>query len=286
MPNTSSSVDEKLWGDSDSLVRDLERSVNVLKSLVNANKLDQKARKRLIHHVVKRLVTANFPEDGVEGDNSWKPDESRQKMFQAFSKKQSVTDSSDEWKLSRNKKPAQNGNAESSNSDKFDGHTDRTETDGRKARMGLRIDDCNSSNKSASSDCFLLPRNYKPAKAKSAFSMKKKSAAVQPETTTSCTEEDASRLMLGNVHSQRNSVASSDCNSLDWRMPVTLSERRLEMKRCNNSDSGDAKLVNYAEMEKRNQLLWITNEISHLSNLKKFVVVLQVTIANENQNTM
>lgn len=270
MPNTSSSVDEKLWGgEPDSLVRDLERSVNVLKSLVDANKLDQKARKRLIHHVVKRLVTANFPEDGVEADSAWKPDESsRQKMFQAFTKKQSVTDSSDEWKLSRSKKPVQNGNAESSISDKFDGHTDRTETDGRKARMGLRIDDCNSSNKSVSSDCFLLPRSYKSSKSKSAYSMKKKSTAVQPETTTSCTEEDASRLML---HNQRNSVASSDCNSLDWRMPVTMSERRLEMKRCNNLDSGDAKLVNYAEMEKRNQLLWITNEISHLSNLKKFV---------------
>lgn len=41
MPNTSSSIDEKLWGDSDSLVRDLERSVNILKSLVDANKCDK-----------------------------------------------------------------------------------------------------------------------------------------------------------------------------------------------------------------------------------------------------
>ena len=52
LPNSSSSVNEKLWGDSDSLVRDLERSVNILKSLVDANKCDKQVKKRLIQHVI------------------------------------------------------------------------------------------------------------------------------------------------------------------------------------------------------------------------------------------
>lgn len=60
-------------------------------------------------------------------------------------------------------------------------------------------------------------------------------------------------------------------NSADWRLPATVSERRYELRRCNDSDSADTKLVSYAEMEKRNQLIWITNEISHLSNLKKLL---------------
>jgi hypothetical protein len=44
-----------------------------------------------------------------------------------------------------------------------------------------------------------------------------------------------------------------------------------ELQRHKNSDSNATKLVSYAEMEKRNQLIWITNEISHLSNLKKLL---------------
>lgn len=72
---------------------------------------------------------------------------------------------------------------------------------------------------------------------------------------------------------RRSPVDSSHdaANSADWRLPTTMSERRYELRRCSNTDSADTKLVTYAEMEKRNQLIWITNEISHLSNLKKLL---------------
>ena len=60
-------------------------------------------------------------------------------------------------------------------------------------------------------------------------------------------------------------------HSADWRLPATLSERRYEMRRCSASDTVDSKIVNYVEMEKQNQLEWITNEISHLCNLKKLL---------------
>lgn len=72
---------------------------------------------------------------------------------------------------------------------------------------------------------------------------------------------------------RRSPVDSSHdvVNSANWRLPTTMSERRYELRRCSNTDSGDTKLVTYAEMEKRNQLIWITNEISHLSNLKKLL---------------
>lgn len=108
MPNTSSSIDEKLWGDSDSLVRDLERSVNILKSLVDANKFDKQVKKRLIHHVVKRLVTAKYTEDDkierrdLEDNVPWNPADARNKVYraeilQALAAK-NTTDSSDDWK--------------------------------------------------------------------------------------------------------------------------------------------------------------------------------------------
>ncbi|XP_058803918.1 uncharacterized protein LOC131671478 isoform X2 [Phymastichus coffea] len=296
MPNTSSSIEEKLWGDSDSLVRDLERSIHILKGLVDANKLDKQVKKRLIHHVVKRLVTAKYTDDKIEHNLEenvpWNPADARNKVYrteiiQALAK--NTTDSSDDWKPTQKKKspkksaPAKESKAmkdmismpaeiESSNSDKFDRNTDRTVMDGRKARMGLRADDCerrNSSNtptnKSESSECFLPQRQFaKIDKMKDMFIT----------STSNSSPQDQNRALLDAVvNSRRSPVDSSNeaGNSADWRMPTTMSERRYEMRRCSNSDSGDTKLVSYAEMEKQNQLIWITNEISHLSNLKKLL---------------
>lgn len=261
MPNTSSSIDEKLWGESDSLVRDLERSVNILKSLVDANKCDKTVKKRLIHHVVKRLVTAKYTDDKIEHNLEenvpWNPDDARKKVYraeiiQALAKKQNTTDSSDDWKFQKSKEKTATRtlkeiiNLESSASEKF---PPNTELDGRKARMGLRVEDCDRTtpseqNKSESSECFLPQRNYK----KNMFCIKKKC-----DTTTT------------------NSSPDQNHNPDDWRLPTTVSERNFELRRCSNSDSGDSKLVSYAEMEKKNQLIWITNEISHLSNLKKLL---------------
>lgn len=112
MPNTSSSIDEKLWGDSDSLVRDLERSVSILKSLVDANKLDKQVKRRLIHHVVKRLNSAKYTEEdkiehNLEENVPWNPDDARNKVYrteiiQALAK--NTTDSSDDWKPTREQK--------------------------------------------------------------------------------------------------------------------------------------------------------------------------------------
>ncbi|XP_043469217.1 uncharacterized protein LOC122502932 [Leptopilina heterotoma] len=263
MPNTSSSIDEKLWGESDSLVRDLERSVNILKSLVDANKCDKTVKKRLIHHVVKRLVTAKYTDDKIEHNLEenvpWNPDDARKKVYraeiiQALAKKQNTTDSSDDWKFQKSKEKTATRtlkeiiNLESSASEKF---LPNTELDGRKARMGLRVEDCDRStpseqNKSESSECFLPQRNY----TKNMFCIKKKC-----DTTTTNSSPDQ------NLNPEPN----------DWRLPTTVSERNFELRRCSNSDSGDSKLVSYAEMEKKNQLIWITNEISHLSNLKKLL---------------
>lgn len=301
MPNTSSSIDEKLWGDSDSLVRDLERSVNILKSLVDAKKCDKQVKKRLIHHVVKRLVTAKYTDDKIEHDLEenvpWNPDDARKKVYradiiQALTKKQNATDSSEEWKPAKKKKgPAAAAKKqlddevrlvgemitpESSNSEKFDAQTDRTETDGRKARMGLRInDDCRRSsdsptdaNKSESSECFMPQRKEKSkAQRDSIFCYKENG-----DSSTSDTPLDRNRVYLNAaVDNRQSTIESSDAsrNPPDWRLPTTLSERQFELRRRNTSESGDSRLVSYAETEKKNQLLWITNEISHLSNLKK-----------------
>lgn len=185
MPNTSSSIEEKLWGNSDNLVKDLERSVNILKSLIHENKLDKQVKKRLIHHVVKRLITAKYSDEKIEHNLEenvpWNPDDARNKVYrteiiQALAK--NTTDSSDDWKAQKKKTPKKSANIESKNtkkvhsessiSDKFDRTTDRTEMDGRKARMGLRVDECehrSSSNtpvnKSESSECFLPSKIYK-----------------------------------------------------------------------------------------------------------------------------
>ncbi|XP_051164692.1 uncharacterized protein LOC127283709 isoform X2 [Leptopilina boulardi] len=293
MPNTSSSIDEKLWGESDSLVRDLERSVNILKSLVDANKCDKTVKKRLIHHVVKRLVTAKYKDDKIEHNLEenvpWNPDDARKKVYraeiiQALAKKQNTTDSSDDWKFQRvkTKKATESVTRalkeminESSNSEKFDRNTDRTEMDGRKARMGLRADDCDRStntptdhNKSESSECFMPQRNYKKITSKNMFMKKKKC-----ETTTS-NSSPADQNRATNEEEEEeddDEEEEQETNNHDWRLPTTISERNFELRRCSNSDSADSKLVSYAEMEKKNQLIWITNEISHLSNLKKLL---------------
>lgn len=299
LPNTSSSINEKLWGDSDSLVKDLERSVNILKSLVDANKCDKEVKKRLIHHVVKRLITAKYTDDKIEHnleDNiPWNPDDARSKVYereilQALTKKHNISDSSGDWnsrkeiaqgKSVRNGRGIMKGIASETSSDKVDKHTDRTETDGRKARMGLRSDDCpRSSNtttdpeKSESSECFFPQRGRKGNKMQDIFCAKERCKISQGDsTTTNSTPPDHNRMLLDAVvNSRRTAVRSSNSEEqADWRLLTTFSERQFELKKCGNSDSGDSKLVSYAEMEKRNQLIWITNEISHLCNLKKLL---------------
>ncbi|XP_011137086.1 uncharacterized protein LOC105181790 isoform X2 [Harpegnathos saltator] len=304
LPNSSSSINEKLWGDSDSLVRDLERSVNILKSLVDANKCDKQVKKRLIQHVIKRLVTAKYTDDRIEHnleDNvPWNPDDARNKVYrtellQALAKKHSTTESStDEWNLRKKDTSTQKSVGttsdvikevalESSNSDKFDRHTDRTEMDGRKARLGLRTDDCQQNSntttdrdKSESSECFVPQRNHKNAKVNDIFCYKESCKLPHRESTTtnSIPPADHNRILLDAVvNNRRTSVESNNNtdNNTDWRLPTTSSERQFELKKCSMSESGDSKLVNYAEMEKRNQLIWITNEISHLCNLKKLL---------------
>ncbi|KZC08590.1 PREDICTED: uncharacterized protein LOC107186765 [Dufourea novaeangliae] len=301
LPNTSSSINEKLWGDSDSLVRDLERSVNILKSLVDANKCDKDVKKRLIHHVVKRLITAKYTDDRIEHnleDNvPWNPDDARNKVYrteilQALTKKHTTSDSSGDWNTRKetacDRKPIVNGRgitknvASGSSSDKIDKHTDRTETDGRKARMGLRSDDCRRStntptepDKSESSECFFPHRGRKGKKAQDLFCAKERCKISRGESSISnSTPADHNRMLLDAVLNNRrpkNVRSSNTEEQVDWRLLTTMSERQFEMKKCGNSDSGDSKLVSYAEMEKRNQLIWITNEISHLSNLKKLL---------------
>ncbi|KAL0103135.1 hypothetical protein PUN28_017455 [Cardiocondyla obscurior] len=302
LPNSSSSVNDKLWGDSDSLVRDLERSVNILKSLVDANKCDKQVKKRLIQHVIKRLVTAKYTDDKIEHnleDNvPWNPDDARNKVYraellQALANKHSTTESSDEWNLRKKDASMQKsmGTAsdvikevalESSNSDKFDRHTDRTEMDGRKARLGLRTDDCQQTSntptdpdKSESSECFVPQRNHKNAKVNDIFCFKENCKLPHREsTTTNSIPPDHNRILLDAVVNNRRTPVESNNNTdnnTDWRLPTTSSERQFELNKCSMSESGDSKLVNYAEMEKRNQLIWITNEISHLCNLKKLL---------------
>ncbi|XP_012228277.1 centrosome-associated protein Alms1a-like [Linepithema humile] len=302
LPNSSSSINEKLWGDSDSLVRDLERSVNILKSLVDANKCDKQVKKRLIQHVIKRLVTAKYTDDKIEHnleDNvPWNPDDARNKVYrtellQALTNKHSTTESSDEWNLRKKDISMQKSVGttsdvikevalESSNSDKFDRHTDRTEMDGRKARLGLRTDDCQQSSntptdpdKSESSECFVPQRTHKNAKVNDIFCFKENCKLPHREsTTTNSLLPDHNRILLDAVVNNRRTPVESNNNTdnnTDWRLPTTSSERQFELKKCSMSESGDSKLINYAEMEKRNQLTWITNEISHLSNLKKLL---------------
>ncbi|XP_070171885.1 uncharacterized protein [Polyergus mexicanus] len=302
LPNSSSSVNDKLWGDSDSLVRDLERSVNILKSLVDANKCDKQVKKRLIQHVIKRLVTAKYTDDKIEHnleDNvPWNPDDARNKVYraqllQALTNKHSTTESSDEWNLQKKDISMQKSVGTtsdvikevalgSSNSDKFDRHTDRTEMDGRKARLGLRTDDCQRSSntptdpdKSESSECFVPQRNHKNAKVNDIFCFKENCKLPHREsTTTNSILPDHNRILLDAVVNNRRTLVESNNttdNNTDWRLPTTSSERHFELKKCSMSESGDSKLVNYAEMEKRNQLIWITNEISHLCNLKKLL---------------
>ncbi|XP_017758161.1 PREDICTED: uncharacterized protein LOC108549329 [Eufriesea mexicana] len=310
LPNTSSSINEKLWGDSDSLVRDLERSVNILKSLVDANKCDKEVKKRLIHHVVKRLITAKYTDDKIEHnleDNvPWNPDDARSNVYgreilQALSKQRNTSDSSREWnsqkeiqgKCVRNGRDIMKDIALESSSDKIDKNTDRTETDGRKARLGLRSDDCHRSSntitdpdKSGSSECFFPQRNRKGNKVQDIFCVKERCKISQRDstmttttttttmtTTTNSTPPDHNRMLLDAVVNNRRGVIRSSNTEEhdDWRMLTTFSERQFELKKNGSSVSADSKLVSYAEMEKRNQLIWITNEISHLRNLKKLL---------------
>lgn len=90
---------------------------------------------------------------------------------------------------------------ESSNSDKFDRNTDRTVMDGRKARMGLRTDDCDRrsssntpTNKSESSECFMPQRGYnKNSKMKDMFMT----------STSNSSPQDQNRALLDAVVNSR-----------------------------------------------------------------------------------
>lgn len=264
MPNTSSSLEEKLWGTSDSLLCDLEKSLKILQSLVNANKCDKQTRERFIHHVVNRLVSANYTDDKLEENSNsnsketslWNSEDDKKKVYR---QKKTTTDSSEDWRPQRKKEVCKKDKqkkkiAAESSSDKFDRNTDRTETDGRKARMGLRADDCYQ--KSESSDCFVPPRGY----GKMSKSERKDS------TSLSITNQESE--LLEEIEDKSQSTINSNNNENDWESPFQT-ERDYEGKENSETESERAKLINYAEMEKRNQLVWITNEISHLLNLKR-----------------
>ncbi|KAK0162454.1 hypothetical protein PV327_006229 [Microctonus hyperodae] len=341
MPNTSSSFDEKFWGDSGNLLRDLECSLHVLKSLVDANKCDKQVKKRLIHHVMKRLVTAKFTDDKIEHDLAdnvpWNPDDTRTKVYrteiiQALANKQkqqqqqlqqnSTADTDDdddddddereageteEWKVTRIRsygKRTQNVVRErrkiidlvmsTENSDIFEErNTDRTDAmqDGRKARMGLRSDDRHrhhhhhhhqqqqrknmiiDMNKSESSECFLPQSqnlNYKEAKTFSnkpmivtATTTKSQTSSATPNTTSS--RDISSQCEVDEQRKQQKN------EKIDWRLPTTISERRFDYNRSTSRLGTATRLIDYVEMEKKNQLVWINNEINHLSNLKKLL---------------
>ena len=165
---------------------------------------------------------------------------------------------------------------------------------GRKARMGLRsADRCRETNvltdpsdKSETSDCFLpqsqIQQSYKiKSTNKSRVTAAGTSNATVP-TATVTTIATTSTSATSTSSNQKNPIAErlvlvkerrsvTESNETDWRLPTTMSERRFEEERCSNSESGDTKLINYAEREKRNQLAWITNEISHLCNLKRLL---------------
>ncbi|CAD6216132.1 GSCOCG00004348001-RA-CDS [Cotesia congregata] len=355
MPNTSSSLDEKLWGHSDSLLHDLERSLTILKSLVNANKCDKQVKKRLIHHVIKRLVTAKYTDDKIEcklEDNvPWNPDNTRNKIYcneiiQALAKKRnqqnSTEESSENSKLDKrifsSNRKTQNREIQnksqfinSESSDNFDERiTDRTDCmqDGRKARMGLRNDKhCfyyyrHSSlknqkddqlfeiDKTESSDSFLpqLPNlNYQEKLTKSSNGLMRESlSSIIPIATTGPTKTPrivpnstsitrSSNITSGNstvITTSTNtttttpvSVNSSQSNSeqqgkvqnnaglekKDWRLPSTMSEKLFAHEWCNSKIVSATRLIDYVEMEKKNQLVWINSEINHLSSLKKLL---------------
>lgn len=132
--------------------------------------------------------------------------------------------------------------------------------DGRKARMGLRSEDRRrhleplplDSEKSESSECFLPQQLYK---------MKDK--------TGSGKSDQLSKLSNPSTPPSNSRTRGGD-DKMDWRHPATLSERRFQLERCTYR-TGATKLIDYVEMEKKNQLVWISNEINHLSNLKKLL---------------
>lgn len=296
-------------------------------------------KKRLIHHVIKRLVTAKYTEDRIEHDLEenvpWNPADTRDKVYrndiiQALvsnkQQQQHTTDSSaEDWrprkrnsargnsaspKKSQSKETrvlkemielAASSRESTMNSDKFpfDGHTDRTLMDGRKARMGLRSEDQRrdtntDGEKSQSSECFMPQlKNQHKNKSTNLFYRIEKSnektrdssqnlAREVPTVLTTTTAATASTTTATSTSTSHRNLSSNRIvlvkerrrtatNETDWRLPTTMSERRFELGRCSNSESGDTKLINYAEMEKRNQLAWITNEISHLCNLKRLL---------------
>ncbi|XP_057332598.1 uncharacterized protein LOC130672188 [Microplitis mediator] len=361
MPNTSSSLDEKLWGHSDSLLHDLERSLTILRSLVNANKCDKQVKKRLIHHVIKRLVTAKYTDDKIEyklEDNvPWNPDNARNKiycteMIQAFAKKRnqqnSTEESSEDSKLNKRVFPSNcknQGNREikgknqfvnSESSDNFEErNTDRTDymLDGRKARMGLRNDKRrlhhyrhNQSNHQKDSEVFdvdkyessdsFLPQlknlNYKEKlMIKSLNGMREISSAptatttsariiqnsTSTATTTITTTPNASinstvittatttntitttntttpisiNSSLKNLKKQSEIERNIGREKIDWRLPSTMSERRFADEWCTSRIASATRLIDYVEVEKKNQLMWINSEINHLSSLKKLL---------------
>lgn len=362
MPNTSSSLDEKLWGHSDSLLHDLERSLTILKSLVNANKCDKQVKKRLIHHVIKRLITAKYTDDQIEyklEDNvPWNPDNARNKiycteMIQAFAKKRnqqnSTEESSEDSKLNKRVFSSncknQSGNREikgknqfvnSESSDNFEErNTDRTDymLDGRKARMGLRNDKRrfhhyrhNQSNHQKDSEVFdvdqyessdsFLPQlknlNYKEKPmVKSTNGIREISSApitttisariiqnststatttitttpnasinstvittattTNATTTTNTTTPISINSSLKNLKKQSEIERNIGREKIDWRLPSTMSERRFADEWCTSRIASATRLIDYVEVEKKNQLMWINSEINHLSSLKKLL---------------
>ncbi|XP_034945482.1 uncharacterized protein [Chelonus insularis] len=361
IPNTSSSLDEKLWEDSNSLLRDLERSLNILKSLINTDKYDKQVKKRLIHHVIKRLVTARYSDDKIEHNLDenvpWNPDNARNKIYcteiiQALAKKQnqdSTEESFENWKLNRqdflyNKTTTNQSTnfsevinfASSEDSDAFEERTtDKTDgmQDGRKARLGLRSNDKYNhprhyhkykiedhtivdTDKSISSECFLPQSQNIQFKEKNLnktlYSKVTRKGLVSPKlstktntfltpsfitvpsatnnisssntvttatststTVTIITSADTTPYTPTSTTSQssnnKNKIQSATGhNNVDWRLPATISERRFKYEK--KAQFGTiSQLINYVEIEKKNQLLWINNEINHLLNLKKLL---------------
>ncbi|XP_044013128.1 uncharacterized protein LOC122855657 [Aphidius gifuensis] len=311
MPNTSSSIDGKLWGGSNNLVRDLERSVNILKLLVNANKCDKHVKKRLIHHVIKRLVTAKYTDDKIEHNLEenvpWNPDNARNKVYradiiQALAKKQNNTnnndtseESSDDWKprkrsSSLSKKINQNDEKKimemvrlvvsSENSDLFEErNTDSLQDglqDGRTARMGLRPDDHQLHQRHRDKRVQKNSLNINTDKSESSEGFLSNQKIIDNNKNKILINEKINKTSTTTIASSNSDDKEiinkkKDVNKMDWRLPVTMSERQFELERSSYRAGVSSKLIDYVQMEKKNQLVWINNEINHLSCLKKLL---------------
>lgn len=215
---------------SNHLINDIEKSVNLIQKLANSKRYDDVTKKYYMKKIVEKIVRNCYSGDNSDTSSSKKENDKENVLKSRNKEEEKYLHDNLPWKP-----------PETTESRRLDFKTfvDQILPENQQIQSTESYETTSSSDKRQK-----LPK-------RSRFTLSSKPCNLCYPISNSTT------------------LTSSSKNS-DWRTEKTQSEKLLEQQKLALSESGDH-VVSFAKKERENQILWIDNEISHLSKLKRLL---------------